>query len=446
MVASGAQASEVVTPGGACVVERATATSTVTLPKPSGVVNGNALVATFTADNLPTATAPAGWTQIVAPQSIGSGARLFSYLHVVTDAAAEPAFYTWGLSSSQKWGGTLAAFHNVDPVNPLDTTVATVTDATYTRSTLTVPAVTTQTAGAMVVSGVGADRRDATFALSSGTVIAQAHDGQGTALARRDALTVPGSSPAAAWSMAAGTAAAGWVTALRPAPAAANTPAAATITGTTTGDGTVTVDFAVDPGTDNVTGVQVCRDGTDTTGGGPWCGTLAAGATSVTFDKLVNGTAYTFTVDPVVDGVPSGHPASATATPAGGTQPPPEDTRLADAQAATQAALNALTSNPADLPTASNRLGEAKAGVDDLIANPPAGEDPPPPPANKPPTVNAGTDQSITLPATAALNGTVTDDDLPSVVTHLVEELRAGDGHVRQPGGCGHHGDVLRGW
>jgi uncharacterized protein YjiK len=36
------------------------------------------------------------------------------------------------------------------------------------------------------------------------------------------------------------------------------------------------------------------------------------------------------------------------------------------------------------------------------------------PPGNTPPSVNAGTDQSVTLPASANLNGTVTDDGLPT--------------------------------
>lgn len=39
---------------------------------------------------------------------------------------------------------------------------------------------------------------------------------------------------------------------------------------------------------------------------------------------------------------------------------------------------------------------------------------PPPPPTNQAPQVNAGTDQTLTLPATANLSGTVTDDGLPN--------------------------------
>src|SRR6185436_6102530 len=38
----------------------------------------------------------------------------------------------------------------------------------------------------------------------------------------------------------------------------------------------------------------------------------------------------------------------------------------------------------------------------------------PSPPPNQPPVVNAGADQSITLPAQATLHGTVSDDGLPA--------------------------------
>jgi PKD repeat protein len=38
----------------------------------------------------------------------------------------------------------------------------------------------------------------------------------------------------------------------------------------------------------------------------------------------------------------------------------------------------------------------------------------PAPPVNQPPAVNAGSNQTVTLPATASLNGTVTDDGLPN--------------------------------
>ncbi len=43
--------------------------------------------------------------------------------------------------------------------------------------------------------------------------------------------------------------------------------------------------------------------------------------------------------------------------------------------------------------------------------------DVPPPPVNRPPTVNAGADQTVNLPATASLLGTVTDDGQPTGAT-----------------------------
>ena len=51
----------------------------------------------------------------------------------------------------------------------------------------------------------------------------------------------------------------------------------------------------------------------------------------------------------------------------------------------------------------------ALSTTDDLtvIVNPPSS-------VNQAPTVNAGSDQSITLPATASLSGTATDDGLPT--------------------------------
>ncbi len=60
----------------------------------------------------------------------------------------------------------------------------------------------------------------------------------------------------------------------------------------------------------------------------------------------------------------------------------------------------------------------------------------PAPPTNQPPTVNAGTDQTITLPTTTVtLNGTASDDGLPSetLTRGVVDGERAGDRHLRDP-------------
>jgi len=68
-------------------------------------------------------------------------------------------------------------------------------------------------------------------------------------------------------------------------------------------------------------------------------------------------------------------------------------------------------------------------------------------PANQAPVVNAGADQTITLPAVANLAGTVTDDGLPNppaTVTKTWSKV-SGPGTVTfgTPNAPHHHGDVL---
>ncbi|GAA1436271.1 hypothetical protein GCM10009616_35660 [Microlunatus lacustris] len=69
----------------------------------------------------------------------------------------------------------------------------------------------------------------------------------------------------------------------------------------------------------SATAYRVGRNGTDTGGAGPWSTEVPAGTFSLTFDKLTNGTPYTFTVQPL----PDGKAVTVTATPVG-TAPEPE--------------------------------------------------------------------------------------------------------------------------
>jgi pectate lyase len=55
---------------------------------------------------------------------------------------------------------------------------------------------------------------------------------------------------------------------------------------------------------------------------------------------------------------------------------------------------------------------------------------PPPPPTNQAPTVNAGSNQTITLPALASLDGTVTDDGLPNPTVATIWTKVSGPGTV----------------
>jgi RHS repeat-associated protein len=136
-----------------------TATTTVSIPAPAGRVAGDVLVASFTADLDPTAAVPSGWTAVVNALGINSsgtsGARVFAYYHVV--GASDPANYIWTLSKAVKWGGGISAYTGVNTTTPLDSAVVTAVDATYTATSITVGSITTATAGALLIGGLGFD-------------------------------------------------------------------------------------------------------------------------------------------------------------------------------------------------------------------------------------------------------------------------------------------------
>ena len=73
-----------------------------------------------------------------------------------------------------------------------------------------------------------------------------------------------------------------------------------------------------------------------------------------------------------------------------------------------------------------------------------------PAPANQPPVVNAGNDQTITLPASAALDATVTDDGLPDASGRgdhdVVDVQRTGHGDLRKCERGGYQRQLLREW
>lgn len=89
----------------------------VTVNVPSGVSNGQALVANvgFTGGSGVTVTPPAGWTLI---RRDDNGTTLGNALYWRI-ANSEPASYTWTLSSSQNNSGSMIAYSTVDQANPI---------------------------------------------------------------------------------------------------------------------------------------------------------------------------------------------------------------------------------------------------------------------------------------------------------------------------------------
>jgi PKD repeat protein len=205
-----------VTAGQSTTATNTTGSATVTVPVPAGVVPGDVLVAQFTTNNAPTVSAaPAGWSTVAPRLTVGSGAALFAYYHVVT--GAEPASYTWTLSAAQKWNAGMTDFHGVNTAAPFDTAATTAVDTSYSRSTLAVPGVTTVTPGAMLVGGVGADSSGVAVTPPSGTTEAFESSGAQVSELVHQALPTAGATGTRTWTYASAAASTGWVRALRPA-------------------------------------------------------------------------------------------------------------------------------------------------------------------------------------------------------------------------------------
>ena len=192
-----------------------TATLTAPLPVPAGTAAGDVLVASVAADLNPTMTPPTGWTPIVSGLSVSTGARLFSYYHVV--GASDPASYTWTFNTSVKWGGGITAYRGVNNATPLDSTVATATDTSWTKSSLTVGSITTATNGAMQISTIICDCASPVFSPPSGW--SQRWQSAGGQIAdQADVLqATAGATGTATWTFSAIRGATAWRTALKPA-------------------------------------------------------------------------------------------------------------------------------------------------------------------------------------------------------------------------------------
>ena len=202
---------------GASSVASGPATTAVTVPGPAGVRTGDLVIAQFTTDAAPSVTAaPAGWSAVVPPVSVGTNARLFVYSHVVTDAAAEPASHTWTLSTAQKWNAGTTAFSGVDRTTPFDTVASTKANSSASTK-LAVPGVTTSRAGALLVGGVGIDSGSVSVTPPSGWTEELESTGQQVTETAHALRSTAGATGTSTWALSRSMKAAGWVSALRPA-------------------------------------------------------------------------------------------------------------------------------------------------------------------------------------------------------------------------------------
>jgi len=193
----------------------ATATPTATLATPAGTAAGDVLVASIAGDLNPTMTPPTGWTAIVNGLSVSTGARLFSYYRVV--GATDLASYIWTFSTSVKWGGGITAYRGVNNTTPLDSSVVTAVDTSWTKTSLTVGSITTASNGAMLIGAIACDCASPVFTAPSGwTERWEAAGGQEAEQADAVQATA-GATGTATWTFSAIRGTAAWRTALKPA-------------------------------------------------------------------------------------------------------------------------------------------------------------------------------------------------------------------------------------
>ena len=133
----------------------------VTLNKPTGVVNGSVLIALVVSQFGAIGSAPSGWTKIEDAPNIGGNIWCAVYKKDITNAAGEPASYTWSVAFGGAGSGLILHYDSGVPdtdgsttgnssnvVAPSITTTGsnrTIVDlyATHASTTLTTPAGTT---------------------------------------------------------------------------------------------------------------------------------------------------------------------------------------------------------------------------------------------------------------------------------------------------------------
>ena len=119
----------------------------LTINRPAGVVAGDLLLARISNRNNATAvvTPPAGWSLLRSDQS---ASQLKSWVLYRVAGAAEPASYTFPISLTSNMAGSIVAFANVDPVNPIDTHSG---QKNGTTASFNAPAITTSVSGGLAV-------------------------------------------------------------------------------------------------------------------------------------------------------------------------------------------------------------------------------------------------------------------------------------------------------
>lgn len=119
--------------------------TTLVINKPTGVAQGDLMLATVTATGNGAFTAPAGWT-VVKNTVQGTALRQANYYKVA--GAGEGASYSWNLSTSRSASGGIIDYSGVNQTAPIDASAT----GTATSGNAVAPSLTTSVAGDQVVA------------------------------------------------------------------------------------------------------------------------------------------------------------------------------------------------------------------------------------------------------------------------------------------------------
>ena len=192
----------------------ATATGTVLVNAPAGVVAGDVLVSCLALNGgaVSSTGVPAGWLPIASVTSI-TNPHVFGYYKVA--AASEPTSYTWTLMSAVANSAGIARYSGVNVSQPLDGTASSASGASSTTATL--PGVATTVANARLIGCMAANSSAATLLITRPPGMTEAWNLAGKRQELADeVLVVTGATGSRSWAFNSSREWAGWLVALRP--------------------------------------------------------------------------------------------------------------------------------------------------------------------------------------------------------------------------------------
>lgn len=124
-----------------------TGATSLSINKPTGVAQGDVMLATVTATGTGAITAPSGWT-VVTNTTQGTTLREATYYKVA--GASEGASYSWSLGTSRSTSGGIVDYSGINQTAPVDASAT----ATATSGNAVAASVTTSAASDKVVAAV----------------------------------------------------------------------------------------------------------------------------------------------------------------------------------------------------------------------------------------------------------------------------------------------------